>query len=740
VGKIVGEWLRPFLIYLVCFAILISASYLAFAFVKPRWNAPGFPKYIGYGKNVEQAAFILTLLGVAAYVIGFSRPRLSFASLAWFVVVLAVLKIHYDSWQGKVILLALVAAIGIYCTWYERLRDRPGAIDRVEMPRRRWVAPTFLVAMSAYCFVAALHPVAEIDLLHQGEPITSALDLLNGGIPFRTFYWPHGLSDTGVAALVIRLTGNTGLGAVILTHAIVTPMMLWALFILARGLINQTGIACLATGLITVLTFNQLSGGVFRAHWIAGSLIPFLAFAALSGSTTRRAQLGVGALLGLGYLWRIETGVFAVATTILFLFVSRYHATFGVRAAGVREMLTDWRTLLAFGGDAGCLLAGVAASLASMRLITGFPTSAWFHETLINLPRYHTDSTGMPLPLAVRGLAPWSWSPDPSVRLVGLPLTFLLALGLFAFTLRKGVERRLPFAGRRDRFFFLVLAYSLLNLKSAMDRSDAPHLLQATHILVLVVLLDGLEFLRQRLRPTAAVMATGIACLAVATFFWTCFSATDKTKFFSPQVRQFALLQSCLRPTSIPAEMMAPTTDPNVGDLLEAVAATRALLDQHGVGRRQLLITHTAPLLYPLLGVESPTRFFSLSTAASPAMERKLVGDLERNQVRAVLRVSGICRSIMEMDIPDRYRVPLVHRYLSDRFGIGRTYQTKLGTLTILSEATAPLPAATVGAVVPGPNSVRVSEPARSAGDGRGVLLERSMVRKGTDSHDTIAR
>jgi hypothetical protein len=236
-----------------------------------------------------------------------------------------------------------------------------------------------------------------------------------------------------------------------------------------------------------------------------------------------------------------------------------------------------------------------------------------------------------------------------------------------------------------------------------MDRSDGPHLLQATQILVLVALLDGLEYIGRRLRPAAVVVSTGVACFAVAGFFWTCFWTGPKVELFLPKTRPLALIRACLRPTSSPGEMVTPTTDPSAGELLEGVAATRALLEQHQIGRRQLLITHTAPLLYPLLGLESPTRFFSLSTAASPAMERNLIGDVERNKVRAVLRVSGICRSIVEMDIPDRDRVPLVHRYLSDRFRIGRTYQTKLGTLTILGETAAPPSASVVGSAVTGP-------------------------------------
>ena len=57
-------------------------------------------------------------------------------------------------------------------------------------------------------------------------------------------------------------------------------------------------------------------------------LFPTLAFLVLSFRTRfgRLALLGVGLLLGTGYVWRIETAVFGLATVLIYLFVDHYYA------------------------------------------------------------------------------------------------------------------------------------------------------------------------------------------------------------------------------------------------------------------------------------------------------------------------------------------------------------------------------------------------------------------------------
>ena len=177
-----GDWFRPALAYLVSFVILVSASYLAYAFVRPSWRPPGLPQFIGYGKNVEQVAIGLTLLWLTCFVTSCRTPRLSFATLTLIAVVAAILKLHYGGRIAVVTLMAIVAANGLYLIWYDRLRDR--AAPR-EVSPGSGLGPgawSFLVLASLYGLLTGLRTIG-IDVHHHGEQITSALDLLDGGDP-----------------------------------------------------------------------------------------------------------------------------------------------------------------------------------------------------------------------------------------------------------------------------------------------------------------------------------------------------------------------------------------------------------------------------------------------------------------------------------------------------------------------------------------------------------------------------
>ena len=88
--------------------------------------------------------------------------------------------------------------------------------------------------------------------------------------------------------------------------------------------------------------------------------------------------------------------------------------------------------------------------------------------------------------------------------------------------------------------------------------------------------------------------------------------------------------------------MIAPTSDPVAGDVSRGVKQVKDLLDVHGVGEKQFLVYHSASLLYPMLDRKLPTKYYCVGWAADPVMERELIGELERNRVRAFLHVNGI--------------------------------------------------------------------------------------------------
>ncbi len=248
-----GEWTRPVRVQVCCFAILVSATFLAYAFVTPRWNARGLPSYLGYGKNVEVAATGLAVLGVTLFVILARRLAFSFASFAWLAIVFALIKVYYAGGMATAILLALVASSAVYFTWYDRLRDQASTAARNDVPRWHWWMASLLVfVLLALMFLNSCQRPGKLDFHHNGEQISSALDLLDGGVPFRTHFWPHGMFDSAVIALLIRLTGNV-FGALNLHWAIVMRVLgFTGLFLFALGLVREPLAALLSAAIVSL--------------------------------------------------------------------------------------------------------------------------------------------------------------------------------------------------------------------------------------------------------------------------------------------------------------------------------------------------------------------------------------------------------------------------------------------------------------------------------------------------------
>ena len=126
----------------------------------------------------------------------------------------------------------------------------------------------------------------------------------------------------------------------------------------------------------------------------SNGFFPILSFFLLSIRFARSTVFAAGVLIGLGYLWRIETGVFALATVVVYLLLKFYYTERYARDGHVWQHLLDPHAAAGFFGDGLALLLGVTCSLVLMRLTLGFPTAEWFRTTLVDFPYYHADSKG----------------------------------------------------------------------------------------------------------------------------------------------------------------------------------------------------------------------------------------------------------------------------------------------------------------------------------------------------------
>jgi hypothetical protein len=449
-----------------------------------------------------------------------------------------------------------------------------------------------------------------------------------------------------------------------------------AFFLLALGLLRQP---------LESLLLATLIGLVVRTPLVVASrsVFPIVTCVLLGLRSDRRTLVGAGTLVGLGYIWRIDTGVLALATVVLYLVFNRYYARGYVLDGLFWKNLLNPQTAAGTACDIAVFLAGVGSSLLLVRLTLGFPTAQWLLATLIELPRYHADSTGWPLPILWKGV-PLHPYQSMEVAMVMLPASFLLAVGLYALTLRKAMQRQLRFDSGRARFFVLLLIYALFGFKTVMDRSRTSQVVQGSTMMFSLVIIDGLEVFHRRHRRWLLV-----AILCMSLVMGTILASARPhllPRFLRPGQANIDLLHASLRPTATPAEMLAPSSDPKAAAILQGIEQVKKLLDSSGVGERQLLIYHGASQLYPLLGRKLPTQYYVLGWAADSRMEQELIEDLERSRVRAYLHVNGIGRSMADYDVPDSHRIPLVHRCISEKESTGRRFETAIGTLTIRDE------------------------------------------------------
>lgn len=674
---------QPTILYLTCFSLLVFASLIAAHLVKPAWNAPGYPAYIHYGKNIEAAAVRLTLLAIG--VICALRSRLKPAvGISLFVVAYGVIMRYYAA-DGLMLIPMLLLGFAIYFTWFDQQRTPLPPDAGIDTHSVRTHVSTALLALAgaAWFSASALRPLQAIDLHHNGEVITGAIDLLTGGIPYKTFYMPHGLSDSGVVAVIIALTGDRGVGSIVLLQAIEAGIGFVALFLTALGLIRRQRLAFAAAFVIAMLLGSRLGEWSFY-------LFPVLALLVVSTSSTKTTSLiASGVLLGVGHIWRIETAVFGFAAVILCLIVDRYYVEGRSIDRQTLDRLRDLSKLMQLVLNIGCVLAGVIGSLALSRLILGFPTMAWYRSTLIEMPRYHVDSTGLPFPIA--------WGTIPLHTLLQLyvaPIIACLFIGAFAFGLSKLLGGRFALSLPGERFFFGLLLYGLVSLRTALDRSDNVHLFESVFVLGLVLILDAIRAACVPPGRSGTGLETGrLFAIAGGLFVALCFAEVSDlaypdhgTNYLGvPAASAITVFNSCMRPTRTTADFVTPSTDPDRAALKAGIDQVKAILSENHVGPKQLLVYHSAAFLYPALGYRLPTKYYELGWAATPAMEQDLIGELKRAHIRAFLHAKGF-RALYIYDVPDSFRIPSAHAYISYSEAQGQVYQTGLGVLTIIPQ------------------------------------------------------
>lgn len=751
------------------------------ATISPRWRAAGMPYFLGHGKNVEVAAVAGALAAGAAtqWLVRSRRglaagllvavPGLALAAAA------APVAALLDGWPQLLAVAGLATALGRGRRGDRAAAEAPiegapagdGAGERGKLAAappasgarhgiplallgksRSWVATllggarrlpsaalldrtrrfplapldgarsltaALLVgafAAAAFAFTVGPAPLT-IDTYHHGEVLSTAVDLLRGGRPFATLLWPHGAHDSGLAAAWILATGKVGTSPVALAWVTCCALGVVAVYLVARRLLASRAAAlavCLVAALAPLLVDQPRLGPGTQALYQLGELFfVVLGFVAI---TSRRRDLVAGMCFGLAYLFRIETAFYAALAALAVI------AHRDLLAAG-----EPWgRGVRTAAGSVLRLGAGAALVLGAARLVLGWPGAAWYAYTLGDLPRYHRDAMGFPLPWPRPGVAR---SPQEVLWLNRTLARLLLTLLLLVQALRQVLERPRPrpralaapdlAAPERttpDRAapLLFVAVFAAAAAKTALDRSDVGHVTQWSELPLLAA--ACLAFVAWRERRSWTRPRSGLALVVLIALLdfgnlgfripalrdpaAAAAAARERWNGLVEHLARNPPAGACADRTFTPGEGRQEANRRFVADTCAAEATLRA----HGVTR--LAIADSASWYYVRFRMPWPTRYFAMARAYTPARQLELVRELRASRPQALLLAHGY-GALGDFDVPDAVRVSVVDAYLRGRRRGVAVTSTPLGDLFFWDEPDGCMPAAPAGA--PGPRA-----------------------------------
>ena len=481
-------------------AAAVAVGTLVAPLVSPEWKAPGQPWFLGQAKNVEQAMVAAGFLAAAAvpWLMRSTWGRAGVglvAALGTFILTAKGSAFLLSNAPGVILASTLAASVSAAWRRGEGTASQPcsaGAGGGLRMAIWTFAASA-LACLTGIFSVVAL----PIDVFHDGEVLSSALDFLGGGRPFETFLWPHGLHDTGLAAFWILVTGKVGTSPVVLAYATCCALGVLTASVLAKAL-NCTAHESLAAAAAVSLPFlTGIGPGVMDllSPFRLGVMFFVVVGFAVLVSPWRHREGVAGLCFGLAYLFRVEAGLFGVvasAAVIAWRSLGNASATVGERG---RRFV--WSLLQFF--------AGMALCLGACRAAFGWPGRAWFEYTLDILPSYHRDATGLFVP----------WFGDAS-RPVDSPEALLLAWLVFVAVLVAQAAAHLdagPGVNARAEKLLFLSVFAVLATRSAVDRSDSEHIRQWVSLPLLGVLLMTVTAVRESWRLGAGRSAA--ACFAL---------------------------------------------------------------------------------------------------------------------------------------------------------------------------------------------------------------------------------
>ncbi|MEA2164809.1 MAG: hypothetical protein QOK37_2936 [Thermoanaerobaculia bacterium] len=400
-------------------------------------------------------------------------------------------------------------------------------------PAKRTATILLTIAVFIAMFVVHDHPYSFMEMFHEGEHLTPASVMLDGGKPYGDIFFLHGFAtDGGLDALVLGSKPSpkkTRRMETVLDAAALAMLVPIAAEVVATtgGLIAAVILALCAIGAFEVPVFpyfrwlplliaawallrHARTGGTLasspagseasRASALStGSQVSPTRDVTLSGGETppgqppgrqRSAALYVAAIASsLGVLWSLDVGICAVAATVI-----------------VTLICTRRVTLIAL-----IALAAIAAPLLVL-LVVRADLHHFFRDSFVIIPRAIDAIWSLsakplaPLALLIHPVQLWDWLASEAARYYLPPVFFGL---LIAMAIRK-----------RDMRIAIVAIFSIILFRTAAGRCSWSHTRFAIPLLGIAVVAYLIEplFLQWIRNPKSALRGVAVVITAVLGF------------------------------------------------------------------------------------------------------------------------------------------------------------------------------------------------------------------------------
>jgi hypothetical protein len=356
-------------------------------------------------------------------------------------------------------------------------------------PKRAAIWATTAVVFVTMFFLHD-HPYSFMDMFHEGEHLTPASVMIDGGRPYDDIFFLHGFAtDGGLDALV--LGGKPSPKKTRRLETVLDAVALAMLVPIAAEVTATTAglIAAIVLGLCAIGAFELAVFPYFRwlplliAVW---ALLVYARRQRIGAQTTPRSMLYIAAVASsLGILWSLDVGICAVAASAIVILI-----------------YTRQVTLIA--------IAAIAAPLVVL-LITRADLLYFFHDSFVVIPRSIDAIWSLPakplppLSLLVHPVALWEWLASESARYYLPPLFFGFLLALAIRT--------------RDMRAAIIAIFSIILFRTAAGRCSWSHTRFAIPLLGVAIVAFLFEPMLRRPRNAWRGIAVVVAAILAFRYF-----------------------------------------------------------------------------------------------------------------------------------------------------------------------------------------------------------------------------